>query len=210
GKGIRTAPRDALLRDSSDPDRAGATFGYHRFMDSAGATVGPLLALALLTAGLSLREVIAVSIVPAVLTMFVLRAVDAEPAVRVLGLRGGVGDLLARQLGRRLPAPALARARPLGHRGGPCLRRLQHALLRPLVAARPPVRPARPPAPPGLRPGRLRPGLRRVRARDEHGRGVAALRPLRMLHGGDRRRGARARGRPLPRAASSNGPGNLP
>ena len=46
GKGIRTAPRDALLRDSSDPDRAGATFGYHRFMDSAGATVGPLLALA--------------------------------------------------------------------------------------------------------------------------------------------------------------------
>src|SRR6185503_18519808 len=42
GKGIRTAPRDALLRDSSDPDRAGATFGYHRFMDSAGATIGPL------------------------------------------------------------------------------------------------------------------------------------------------------------------------
>jgi len=80
GKGIRTAPRDALLRDSSDPDRAGATFGYHRFMDSAGATVGPLLALALLTAGLSLREVIAVSIVPAVLTMFVLRAVhEAAP-----------------------------------------------------------------------------------------------------------------------------------
>ncbi|HEY1357178.1 MAG TPA: MFS transporter [Thermoleophilaceae bacterium] len=80
GKGIRTAPRDALLRDSSDPDRTGATFGYHRFMDSAGATVGPLLALALLTAGLSLREVIAVSIVPAVLTMFVLRAVrEAAP-----------------------------------------------------------------------------------------------------------------------------------
>ena len=80
GKGVRTAPRDALLRDSSDPDRAGATFGYHRFMDSAGATVGPLLALALLAAGLSLREVIAVSIVPAVLTMFALRAVrEAAP-----------------------------------------------------------------------------------------------------------------------------------
>ena len=80
GKGVRTAPRDALLRDSSDPDRAGATFGYHRFMDSAGATVGPLLALALLAAGLSLRQVIAVSIVPAVLTMFALRAVrEAAP-----------------------------------------------------------------------------------------------------------------------------------
>ena len=80
GKGLRTAPRDALLRDSSDPDRAGATFGYHRFMDSAGATVGPLLALGLLAAGLSLRQVIVVSIVPAVLTMFALRAVrEAAP-----------------------------------------------------------------------------------------------------------------------------------
>lgn len=80
GKGIRTAPRDALLRDSSDPDRVGTTFGYHRFMDSAGATVGPLLALALLAAGLSLRQVIAASIVPAILTMFVLRAVhEAAP-----------------------------------------------------------------------------------------------------------------------------------
>jgi MFS family permease len=78
GKGIRTAPRDALLRDSSDPDRVGTTFGYHRFMDSAGATVGPLIALALLAAGLSLRQVIAASIVPAVLTMFVLRAVREE------------------------------------------------------------------------------------------------------------------------------------
>jgi MFS family permease len=80
GKGVRTAPRDALLRDSSEPDRAGATFGYHRFMDSAGATVGPLLALALLAAGLSLRQVIAAAVVPAVLTMFVLRAVrEAAP-----------------------------------------------------------------------------------------------------------------------------------
>jgi MFS family permease len=80
GKGVRTAPRDALLRDSSDPDRIGTTFGYHRFMDSAGATVGPLLALALLAAGLSLRQVIALSVVPAFLTMFALRTVrEAAP-----------------------------------------------------------------------------------------------------------------------------------
>jgi MFS family permease len=80
GKGVRTAPRDALLRDSSDPDRAGETFGYHRFMDSAGATLGPLLALALLAAGLSLRQVIAAAVVPAVLTMFVLPAIrEAAP-----------------------------------------------------------------------------------------------------------------------------------
>ena len=45
GKGVRTAPRDALLRDSSDPSRSGAVFGFHRFMDSAGATFGPVLGL---------------------------------------------------------------------------------------------------------------------------------------------------------------------
>jgi MFS family permease len=75
GKGLRTSPRDALLRDSSDPTRTGYVFGFHRFMDSAGATIGPLLALALLAAGLSLRQVIAVSIVPAFATMLALRYV---------------------------------------------------------------------------------------------------------------------------------------
>ncbi|MDX6593782.1 MAG: hypothetical protein QOJ13_2978 [Gaiellales bacterium] len=79
GKGIRTAPRDALLRDSSEPGRSGATFGFHRFMDSLGAVIGPLLALALLEAGLSLREVILVAVVPAVLTMFALRRIREMP-----------------------------------------------------------------------------------------------------------------------------------
>jgi MFS family permease len=79
GKGVRTAPRDALLRDSSDPSRSGAVFGFHRFMDSAGATFGPLIALALLAAGLTLRQVIAFAVVPAVLTLFVLRFVHEAP-----------------------------------------------------------------------------------------------------------------------------------
>src|SRR4029079_10378532 len=79
GKGIRTAPRDALLRDSSDPDKTGATFGFHRFMDSAGASIGPLLALGLLTAGLSLRQVIVIAIVPGLLTMLVLRFIREVP-----------------------------------------------------------------------------------------------------------------------------------
>jgi MFS family permease len=80
GKGVRTAPRDALLRDSSDPARTGATFGFHRFMDSLGAVIGPLLALLLLSAGLSLRQVIAVAVVPAFLTMLALRRVRDVPA----------------------------------------------------------------------------------------------------------------------------------
>jgi len=81
GKGVRTAPRDALLRDSSEPDQTGHVFGFHRFMDSTGAVIGPLLALALLEAGLSYRQVIAVAIVPALLTMLVLRRVVDVVAV---------------------------------------------------------------------------------------------------------------------------------
>ncbi len=44
GKGIRTAPRDALLASYSDGN-TGAVFGFHRGMDTIGAVVGPLLAL---------------------------------------------------------------------------------------------------------------------------------------------------------------------
>jgi MFS family permease len=50
GKGIRTAPRDALISLASDPARVGLSFGVHRAFDSAGALLGPLLAFALLAA----------------------------------------------------------------------------------------------------------------------------------------------------------------
>jgi MFS family permease len=45
GKGIRTAPRDALIASSSDDDIRGKAFGFHRAMDNAGAVVGPVLAI---------------------------------------------------------------------------------------------------------------------------------------------------------------------
>ena len=48
GKGIRTAPRDALLGSYSDKNTTGKIFGFHRAMDTVGAALGPLLALALL------------------------------------------------------------------------------------------------------------------------------------------------------------------
>lgn len=47
GKGIRTAPRDALLASYSD-NNTGAIFGFHRGMDTLGAAIGPLCALVLL------------------------------------------------------------------------------------------------------------------------------------------------------------------
>ncbi len=50
GKGIRTAPRDALITLSSDPSRLGAAFGAHRSLDTIGAVFGPVLAFAVLAA----------------------------------------------------------------------------------------------------------------------------------------------------------------
>ena len=50
GKGIRTAPRDALVADLVAPDRRGAAFGHIRALDHAGAAVGPLAAMLFLLA----------------------------------------------------------------------------------------------------------------------------------------------------------------
>jgi MFS family permease len=79
GKGVRTSPRDALLRDSSGGSNTGHVFGFHRFMDSTGAVIGPLIALALLELGLSFRQVIGWAVVPAVLTMLALVYVHDVP-----------------------------------------------------------------------------------------------------------------------------------
>ncbi|MET8508306.1 MFS transporter [Streptomyces sp. NPDC004787] len=50
GKGIRTAPRDALITLDSPPDALGRAFGVHRAMDTTGALLGPLAAFAILWA----------------------------------------------------------------------------------------------------------------------------------------------------------------
>ncbi|GIJ44555.1 MFS transporter [Virgisporangium aliadipatigenens] len=50
GKGLRTAPRDALIADASDPEVRGRAFGVHRTLDTVGAALGPLVAFALLWA----------------------------------------------------------------------------------------------------------------------------------------------------------------
>nr|HQV07026.1 MFS transporter [Chitinophagaceae bacterium] len=45
GKGVRTAARDALLSQEATPATKGRVFGFHRGMDTAGAAIGPILAL---------------------------------------------------------------------------------------------------------------------------------------------------------------------
>ena len=59
GKGIRTAPRDALIASSVDQRIRGKAFGFHRAMDHAGAVLGPLVAvitLVLLVSYLHIRD----------------------------------------------------------------------------------------------------------------------------------------------------------
>ena len=43
GKGVRTAPRDAMIADTVEPEQRGLAFGFHRAMDHAGAVIGPLI-----------------------------------------------------------------------------------------------------------------------------------------------------------------------
>ncbi len=65
GKGLRGAPRDALIADSTAPDQRGRAFGLQRSMDHTGALLGPLLATALLAgAHLPLRTVFLLAAIP--------------------------------------------------------------------------------------------------------------------------------------------------
>jgi MFS family permease len=64
GKGLRTAPRDALIAGATDASLRGRAFGFHRSMDHAGAVVGPVAAFLLLSADVPLNQVFYWSVVP--------------------------------------------------------------------------------------------------------------------------------------------------
>ena len=73
GKGIRTAPRDALIADSTAPSMRGRAFGFHRAMDHLGAAIGPLLAAGFLVLWPeSLRTLFLLTIVPGILVLCLL------------------------------------------------------------------------------------------------------------------------------------------
>ncbi len=80
GKGIRGAPRDALVADLVGPDQRGAAYGLRQSLDTVGAFVGPLLAtvLMLLLAG-DFRSVFWVGVVPGALAVLLLVAGVREP-----------------------------------------------------------------------------------------------------------------------------------
>jgi MFS family permease len=73
GKGIRTAPRDALICDSVSERNRGTAFGLHRSLDQAGAILGPLFAsAALVFFGYTVREVFWLSFIPGFIALIIL------------------------------------------------------------------------------------------------------------------------------------------
>jgi MFS family permease len=81
GKGVRAAPRDAILAQSVVPERRAAAFGWHRMMDNAGAVVGPLLAFSLLRFGdVQPRAIFACALVPGLVALAMLVFGVREPA----------------------------------------------------------------------------------------------------------------------------------
>ncbi|MFA6329367.1 MAG: MFS transporter [Candidatus Micrarchaeia archaeon] len=81
GKGIRDAPRDALIADSTKTKKRGAAFGLHRSMDKVGAVIGPLIAIVLLPLmAYNYRDFFLLSIIPGILSLAVLYFYIREPA----------------------------------------------------------------------------------------------------------------------------------
>jgi MFS family permease len=117
GKGVRSAPRDALLAESVSPGTHGLAFGVHRAFDSAGAVVGLLIALALVWSA----QKGALALAPGTFRLLALASlVPAFTAVAVLALG-------AREI--ETPAPKVTGARSLSLRGlDPPFRRFLLAL----------------------------------------------------------------------------------
>ena len=80
GKGIRGAPRDALVADITPPELRGAAYGLRQALDSEGAVIGPVLAVALMVWFVNdIRTVLWVAALPAVLAVVLLVVAVPEP-----------------------------------------------------------------------------------------------------------------------------------
>ena len=83
GKGIRGAPRDALVADLAPPELRGASFGLRQSMDTVGAFIGPLLAMGLMLLWANdFRMVFWVAVIPAFISFALMAFAVEEPATR--------------------------------------------------------------------------------------------------------------------------------
>jgi MFS family permease len=102
GKGIRDAPRDALVADLSPPDMRGASFGLRQSLDTVGAFVGPLAAIALMTLSAdNFHLVFWVAVAPAFVALAVLTFMVREPVRHKAEARPRMRMADAKRLPRR-------------------------------------------------------------------------------------------------------------
>ena len=102
GKGIRGAPRDALVADIAPPELRGAAYGLRQALDSVGAFVGPLLAVAfMMWLADDIRTVMWVAVVPAFVAVALLALYVREPERGLAG--AGAGTPLTVADAGRLP-----------------------------------------------------------------------------------------------------------
>jgi MFS family permease len=93
GKGIRSAPRDALIADSTPRGSWGKAFGFHKAMDSTGAVIGPLLVLPILLAAAvvttdTFRLIFLLSTIPALAAVMVILLFVKEVKAQKIEGRG--------------------------------------------------------------------------------------------------------------------------
>jgi MFS family permease len=85
GKGIRSAPRDAMIADVTPPPMRGMAFGFHRALDNGGAVGGALAAAAVLNwSSLSLSQVMLWSAIPGALGVLLILLAVKEPGVAMV------------------------------------------------------------------------------------------------------------------------------
>jgi MFS family permease len=104
GKGIRGAPRDALIADLTAPQLRGAAYGLRQALDSMGAMLGPIAAVLLMMRwDNDVRAVMGVAVIPAVITvaLLVLFVRDPQPAPASSALKQPLRFADAKRLPRR-------------------------------------------------------------------------------------------------------------
>lgn len=103
GKGIRGAPRDAMVADMTPPHLRGAAYGLRQSLDTVGAFAGPLIAIGLMTLlMMDLRTVMWAACVPGLIAVAILAlGVTEPPHVEQDGRKPGFDLVTARELGRR-------------------------------------------------------------------------------------------------------------
>ena len=141
GKGIRSAPRDALIADSLTPEQRGKGFGLHRAMDTFGAIVGIISAVVIVfvlqkgnleLAPDTYQQLVLIGVIPAVLALFMFFFIreprreistDVSPKARPGGLLSGfdsrfkifLGIIFLFSLGNSSDAFLILRAQSLGN-----------------------------------------------------------------------------------------------